>query len=296
MNDSIRELMDSCRPLSDDLQQPEMRPLAELMSADAEVANQFARSQGLDAAISATVHDVPIPVGLEQRLLAALDSQQGAMRGEGRPADAGEAVERKPVVAADITAVAADSEAVTVPRPAKRFGGWRLWTAVATTAAAVGLFFLFGDFRPPPPISGHALEAAALNWQLDDEGWTDGPEMWTRHPLPSRMLTRQVKRRQAIWLNELGVDASCYELAMPAGSSARIFVFSKPAGVELPAAPPRAPVSTRGTTVAAWTRDGFAYVLVLHGGDDAYRNLFRRGSQLAVRQPARVTSCSTRTA
>ena len=78
MNDSIRKLIDSCRPHGDDLGLPEMQPLADLIATDAVTARQLDRSRQLDDTIAIAVQEVPTPSGLEQRLLAALsDSATG---------------------------------------------------------------------------------------------------------------------------------------------------------------------------------------------------------------------------
>ncbi len=289
MNDSIRELMDSCRPTGDDLRLPEMQPLADLIANDAVAADQFARAQRLDIDMTQAVHEVPIPAGLQERLLAAVTT--AAATG---PDDA-------PVTRRDSSAErqrpASANDTVTVSGGRSRLArSWGLWAVIASTAAALALIPLLSGWQPRHEVSSDELESLALNWELDDDEWVEGRQVWTRFPLPDRMFTRNVKRRQMVRLTQFDVRASCYDLAMPAGTSARVFVFTKPRSFQLPAAPPRGPMFTRGTCVAAWTSGDLAYVLVLSGGEEDYRSLFQRRSQFATTPISAKNLCATRTA
>jgi hypothetical protein len=70
----IQQAMDVCRPDSEDLQQPEMAALAEAIRSDPEVRRRYERSQRFDVAVTGMFRDVPVPEGLENRLLAAIES------------------------------------------------------------------------------------------------------------------------------------------------------------------------------------------------------------------------------
>lgn len=300
MNDSIRELMDSCRGTEDELRQPEMQPLAELVAMDVRAARQLARSRELDTDITHAVHDVPIPTGLEQRLLAAM-----AEAGGGSPAHF--AIPNREAAASideanphDETSPhdAGQIDVVTLPE-ARGFRGrsWHVWAALATCAAALVLVPLLAvNWRPAVDVNRDDLLVSAMNWNLNDEDWIPGNQVWTKHPIPNRMFTTSVKRRQRVQLASYGISAACYELNMPRGSAARVFVFANPSGLTLPAAPPRAPLFTQGKCAAAWSAEGFVYVLVLEGDLADYGGLIAQPPQITFWLTPAAQHCATRTA
>ncbi len=71
----FREQIDACRPGSADLSLAELAELAALVKHDREVANELSRSQALDRAVSEALHDVPVPSGLADRLMAAMQTE-----------------------------------------------------------------------------------------------------------------------------------------------------------------------------------------------------------------------------
>ena len=54
---SLRNAMDSCRPSSDDLAQPELSQLAEHLQDDPELARQFERMQQWDATVGQAIRE-----------------------------------------------------------------------------------------------------------------------------------------------------------------------------------------------------------------------------------------------
>jgi hypothetical protein len=80
LNRRIREAIEACRPESDDLNDPDLEFLAQHLADDPESAALYHRTQDLDARIASAFHQVDVPSGLEQRLLARLES---AVRSEG---------------------------------------------------------------------------------------------------------------------------------------------------------------------------------------------------------------------
>lgn len=68
--DQLREQIDACRPGSEDLALPELAKLAQAVELDQSVAAELGRSQAFDRAVMAAMHDVSIPSGLAERLLA----------------------------------------------------------------------------------------------------------------------------------------------------------------------------------------------------------------------------------
>src|SRR5688572_10680083 len=77
-NSRYREQIDACRPGSDDLALPALAELAGAVESDRALADVFARSQRFDRAVSAAMHDVPLPAGLLERLEAKVAEAAGA--------------------------------------------------------------------------------------------------------------------------------------------------------------------------------------------------------------------------
>ena len=72
----IREQIDACRPGSDDLALPELAELAAAVEQDGALAAELARSQRFDQAVSVAMHELPVPAGLMERVLAATSAHQ----------------------------------------------------------------------------------------------------------------------------------------------------------------------------------------------------------------------------
>jgi hypothetical protein len=254
----------------------------------------------LDAVITKACQDVPIPAGLEQRLLVALEDSSAASPGVTSMPDGEQAI----FADHDLEARSTDSPSMAgvSPRRKSTDPSWLRWTTVASwsvvasCAAAFVLIPVLANWRSGGEVSTNELEASALSWELDDDGWILGKEMWTKHPLPDDMFTKGVKRRQMFRLPRYGAQAACYDLNMSPGASARVFVFAEPSGFTLSPAPTRDPMFTRGTCVSAWSSGGFAYVLVLNGGEDDYRSLIQRRSQFAAWSPLVANLYPIRTA
>ena len=68
----ILEAMESCRPGSDDLFDPALAPLVEVLTLDANLADRFRQQQHVDAAVASAFRDVAVPDGLAERLLGRL--------------------------------------------------------------------------------------------------------------------------------------------------------------------------------------------------------------------------------
>lgn len=113
------EKLESVRPDSQDLLDPEFGDAAALVEADADLEAVFHQRQNLDRQIGDVMQDVEVPVGLKERLLASVGSQ--------------------PVVP------------IVPPKTTKPGSSRRIWMATATVAGVavavvVGLFFM----QPPP--------------------------------------------------------------------------------------------------------------------------------------------------
>lgn len=71
---ALRQQLDAFRE-SRDLELPEMAELARALSRDTSVAAALDRSREFDRAVTERLTDVPVPVGLTERVLAAIDRE-----------------------------------------------------------------------------------------------------------------------------------------------------------------------------------------------------------------------------
>ena len=289
MNDSIRKLIDSCRPQGDDLRQPEMQPLTDLIADDAGVARQLERSRQLDCTITKAVQDVPTPAGLEQRLLAAL-ADSAAVSIEERSASYGEPsrADRQDLPAGRTCGNESD---VVLPRKPSNSWRRRWWVPVATCAAMLAVIAIVAFRRSGNEISYEDLVSAAMSWEANEDDWVDGNVIWKSHPLPKEIRVASVARRQKYRLPKYKVLARCYDLNLNGRGKACVFVFAKTPGFALPAAPPARPMFTLGKCVAAWTSGGLVYVLVVDGTEETYKRAIRRAPRIAFRWPVNETLC-----
>src|SRR5262245_45448960 len=74
IGNQLREQLDACRPGKGDLALPELAAAAQALQRDPVAAKEFARSQQFDRQVAAALHDVTLPPGLADRLLAAVES------------------------------------------------------------------------------------------------------------------------------------------------------------------------------------------------------------------------------
>ena len=71
-DERILEAIEACRPGSDDVADPALAYLAAAMAADPELENLYARLQQVDGMLTADFRRVPVPEGLDHRLLERL--------------------------------------------------------------------------------------------------------------------------------------------------------------------------------------------------------------------------------
>jgi hypothetical protein len=80
----LDEMIDACRPGSEDIGLPGLSPLADRIEGDPDLHDRYQRTQRLDARLVRAIDDVAVPAGLRERILARLDSEQAAeARGRG---------------------------------------------------------------------------------------------------------------------------------------------------------------------------------------------------------------------
>jgi len=284
----IIEALEVCRPGSDDLADPALCVLAEAIEADPELAQLYARLQEVDRRVAAAFADVPVPEGLERRLLERLGvaSDQGVSPGE----EAGPGLEQTPGVLTAADSATPEPQAETgvqptpvAPRPARRARGWLLVGGGAAVAAAlvVGAMMVFSD-RGRVYTAQDVREDAIgfFNHEKAEAGRRDDPP--SSYPLSSAVARpRQFEiewRRVSGLLESRGV---AYDFRGPRGVRATLYVLNRRVA-GLPTAPTLRPYTTGGCSVEAWQVGGLLYVLVVNSGD-------HRTYQQFLRQPGPLT-------
>ncbi len=253
MTADLRKLMECYRRESADSADPEMAALQRAVSEDPAVRGEFEAIQAWDAAIGRAMHEVPVPAGLADRLVAAL--QQGTQERD----ELGE----EPVAPAG-------SSHRSVGR-----GVWfRRAAAVVTSAAALlALTFFLSGLRDN--LTAALVDQSAREWldSLDPEAWQQ-----TQPPSGRWPRREQVQFPMVGWqeFQALGDSRAVAYLGSvpPAQSEAYLLVIRTRRGRDLPESPPYDPNSTTGgLCVGVWKSDDGLCVLMVRGDQHTYRRL-----------------------
>jgi hypothetical protein len=272
----LQKLMDVCRG-EVDLQLEELQPLARQLAADPDVRRSWERSRRLDDSIRQALQDVPVPEGLEQRLLDRLaGSTVPGGTAKGNAAEANEV--RLNGQAAECVAEPAAGPQVLDSVQSARRPAWRhRWVAVLASAAAI-LVAALVVWRPAQPAQDNELELVQ-EWveRVNDAKWSSEGFPEQAFPLPAQLNVRP-RRWQVLERLRGSWSVVCYELPSR-GDHAWLFV----ARGKLPSmqanSPPPFPKSLSSWTVGAWGGPSAVYVLAVKGGTAAYQGILRVGAQ-----------------
>jgi hypothetical protein len=232
----IVEAIDACRPGSNDLDAPEMNDLARRLKEDRRVAAAFESLQRWDVKVGNAVGDVPVPEGLQTRILARLMSAES-----------------------DRTVVA--PEAVPAPR--------RVWLGIAVAASVTLVLTTAWFWSRTAPVTAENLSARVDSWrqQIDPNAWQSTGSAPGSYPVSRRVLGRRFG-----WQSVGQGVVVAYDLAGPGEASAVLLVVRvRLAG--LPKRPPARAIWTQNRSVAAWQSGALLYVLVVDGPPARYRRL-----------------------
>jgi hypothetical protein len=226
--------LDACRPASSDLREPDMRGIAESVASDPRAAEIRVRIERIDLAALRAMHNISLPSGLENRLVARLR----------------EATQPTPFVGSETDA----------SRTRRR---WLAWSAgfAAVAAATIAAVMIF---RSPLPLYEQDL-ASSRQWHdelvaLDD--WQTLPAGAQNWPEFSKLNVMPRGYRDAS--SNVGRDAYAYDLSMPGRPKATLFIIPQEARVGLPGSPPLRPESfTLGSSIAAWQEGDVIYIVVV---------------------------------
>jgi hypothetical protein len=286
----IIEALEVCRPGSDDVADPALGVLADAIEADPEVAQLYARLQEVDGRVAAAFADVPVPEGLEGRLLerlgvasdAGVSADEAAAQGAGQVAD----VFATPDSAAHDPGPQAPSPSRPVPggpRRAMRARGWLfagggVAVAVALVVGAMLAFSHSGREYTRRDVLDEAIRF--FGQETPEAGRRDEPP--SDYPLSSEIARLPEMEIQWRWVSGLLESRGvAYDFRGPRGVRATLYVLDlQVAG--LPAAPALRPsFTTGGCSVEAWQEGELLYVLVVNSGNRAtYQQFFHPPGRL----------------
>ncbi|NQU22190.1 MAG: hypothetical protein HQ567_12980 [Candidatus Nealsonbacteria bacterium] len=248
-DERLLEAIEACRG-SDDVADPALTPLAERLSDDPQLAELYERLQQTDASITEAFCDVPVPEGLDQRILERLAAA---------PVD--------------------PAEPATVAKPRSRRWFQVVGIGATVTAVAVSL----AVFLQPPDIDltetaarQQAIDAFQSDWpnngQWPEQGQAVTDDVLQKFPISRGMALPPSVRMQWRNVKMFGASGVAYDMIDRQGRTATLYVV----GCTLPGlrnAPPRAPApGTAGCVTASWCKGGLLYVLVVRGGGREYES------------------------
>lgn len=284
-----REQIDACRPGSDDLSLPALADLARAAESDRAVAEELARSQRFDRAVSAAMHDVPLPAGLLDRLEARLALGDSATLEDDDAAPLRDVAAKATTVEAPAAEVDANHVAQLAGGQERRVSRRGLWMALASLAAvalvAVGAVMMS---QSPRHVTKNELADSAMQWtgSVNSQNWKSG-SVPTAYPIPAGM---QATGWQPFTTPE-GQKGVVYNLTRAPRPDARLFVIKSHHKYDVATIPfTELPGSSQNLAIAAWHKNGHLYVVVVsEEGGQKLEDFIRRtnvtwaGSARAVR-------------
>ncbi|MCG8587108.1 MAG: hypothetical protein MI757_20580 [Pirellulales bacterium] len=252
----------------DDFADPDLAHVAQAVQDDPSLAERLSRIERSDEQLAAAFHDVDVPAGLEDRLLAGLATNaESPTSADGH--DALPSVERR--------------------APSNRV----VWAAVATVAASivVAAWVIPRDAEVDLTKRDALLDQAIAFFNNDTT--TGGTAMADQLPPSNLAISDDVRHTDgATWRpidDFLGTPAVAYDLVGPRGEQATLYVTERRLqALEMVTLPSTKPdLSTGGISATCWQNDDLLYVLVVAGEREQYGTFVRQpGSTIAVRVPA----------
>ena len=260
----VPEAMDACRPGSNDINDPACASLAAQVAADPELSRLYQRLQRFDSQVADTMHDVPVPEGLADRISDRIT--------------AAGAYETATPIAPSVDDSRPDGPTAVVSR--RSAGVSRRWLMAGTgaiVAAAAVVAVVAIQLRQPVVAEPLMLEAAMAYFDGD---WNDSHTgQLVVEASPPRDFPGSADVLDGRWVRWrsvsgfLGRSGVAYDLNRPGSPRATLYVLRYPK-VALPSSPPITPPQppTRNRSTAAWQAGPLLYVLVVEGNARTYRS------------------------
>lgn len=266
----LQEAIDACRPDAAApgdprrLMEPPPANLAERLAADGELRRHYEACLAQDARFQQAIENVPVPAGLQSRLLARL-------------------------------AIAQPASAVSAANAALHDRRRWLWGA-AGLAAAASLALVVGLWPRRPVYDLEALYRDVRDFHAHLEA---GPATLLSENRPDGFEPSAdilgADGPHAAWQKVkrfLGRSGVAYQLQSDDGTTATLYVVKlspRPGAPDLsrllPTQPPKRPSFTDGVTTAAWQQGQYAYAMVIDGPERHYRQFVREPRSLALQWP-----------
>jgi hypothetical protein len=256
MNDirRLREQIDVCRPGSDDLALPELAELREAAEQDRAIAQEVARVEQFDKAISAALSDVPLPAGLLERLQNSVKSAE-LVEPTAAP---------KPA-----TAERADDASRSTRRWSRRSSlaiGGSLALAVLLGLTTFALWPRRRHVGPAELAPAVNQWLATLNSPGTSNSWKSASAVPASHAVPAVVLARPLRWTSFPASGEgWSGKGVAVDLAPAGGPRAVLLVITSPAHFKVAASPYTALSLTGSWRAAAWQNPStnVLYVLVV---------------------------------
>ena len=282
----LLEMIDACRPGSDDHLHGELAELGEEIVRDEAARELFDEIQSLDARLVELfqAHDAAseVPPGLRQRLEAALAADAAATQDD--------ASEMPSLAAAVDSAVNQTPVETTATQPAAKPAAapsqkrtWAVMLGSLAAAAAIVLLAVVLREQPTELLTVQQVAERAVSWENDlaDDAWHSDPTELTQklQAMPAANLRVEPFRWQD-WQDPWQGQGVVYDLS-PSSAPGSVLLYATKAvdnvTGNLPMGPPgEAQASTGDLSVAVWQRNDTLYTLVIHGPQDRYRHFIER--------------------
>ena len=223
----LHEMIDACRPGSEDIDLAEMSPLADQIAADSELRNRYQRTQRLDARLVRAIDDVEVPAGLRERILAGLEENRGqgpGVRGQDLTLSETQPNGNESSEAAIASAPVAEAEVRSAPKSRRRW-------LISIAAVAASLLLLVGGYSFWPrhtALTYDGLLNRSTAWfeQLRSKpSWQPLAPGEAIRDFPS---SDAIRARPLHWMDAsslVGQPACAYDLPTSRGSRAALFRY-----------------------------------------------------------------------
>lgn len=292
--------LDACQPDGDELRWPEMAEVADVVAHDPHWQQVRERVRRCDRLIGTAFRAVPVPDGLDARLLAAL-APAGMVATAAREPDTAAAGEGSPQVASDPEAAVKPVALPASPGPRAARRRIRLWGGVsglATAAAVLLVAALLRWSQAPLPELGEEFAKEVIAWSetVREGPWSEDMAAPQLAGYPLDPAIRAAARRWACLATRYDAQTVVYDLAPSSRSFALMFCLRTGNRVSsLPGLPPPTPCSTTGgVAIGAWESHGLVYVLTVQGGPQRYQSFLNARWLIGLNSSGAGAACPGR--